>query len=122
MRISDWSSDVCSSDLVNVGQRSDLDALLFEQALYTVEAHQVIQRVEQWSQIGVDLLRQIAGQKAQAFTGFHRGAGQDQAFDGFAFHGVDGAGHRKPCLARTGRPVARSEEHTSELQSLLRNS
>src|SRR3546814_8370097 len=81
MRISDWSSDVCSSDLI------------------CHPAH-----VAQLQREGVDAMmaRQFEGgrQRAQAFIG------QD--------------GH--PVVGRQApkRIEVRSEEHTSELQSLLR--
>src|SRR3546814_6844075 len=82
MRISDWSADVCSSDLVAFAVR------------------------DRW----------------------HPGPGQHRADDGGSRHeGGDGGGAafpqgpRAPAAGghRQGHP-ARSEEHTSELQSLMR--
>src|SRR3546814_19853516 len=71
MRISDWSSDVCSSDL--------------------------------------DLLRQVAGQKAQTLSGFYGRACQHQALHGFALQCIDGASHGQPGLARAGGAYAEGD-------------
>src|SRR3546814_10674394 len=95
MRISDWSSDVCSSDLL---------------AVERPEAAQV-------DDLGVDTLG------GQLLRCLQRLADHDR-------EGGDGdvlARPRDPRLADRHRPVlavrhleARSEEHTSELQSLMR--
>src|SRR3546814_3587844 len=78
MRISDWSSDVCSSDLV--GRRRDRPTLR-QPRLFSSEKH-----VER---------------------GWHRHAGR---------RGDEG----QPPPVPTREPAVRSEEHTSELQSLMR--
>src|SRR3546814_8780289 len=78
MRISDWSSDVCSSDLY---------------------------RDRQGRHLGQGLCRS------------HLAAPAGRA-DGIA----DGAAAQAARRARGARPLQRSEEHTSELQSLMRNS
>lgn len=90
----------------HVGQRGNLDGLLLEQALHALEAHQVVQRVVQRPQVGVDLLRQVARQEPQPLAGLDGRPGQHQALHRVAFHGVDGAGHRQPGLAGAGRPHA----------------
>src|SRR3546814_6413582 len=77
MRISDWSSDVCSSDLIGI-RRADLAA------------------------------RMENPRKDRFRRGF--GDGGDQAFSGSDRDPRPGAS----CLPH------RSEEHTSELQSLMR--
>src|SRR3546814_4808776 len=96
MRISDWSSDVCSSDL---GERGVHHARL----------------------AGVDRDRRARG--AQALDD------GDDAVDLIAFPDGFGAGacrfaaHVEQCGARRGHVDpgrGRSEEHTSELQSLMR--
>ena len=46
--------------------------------LHALLAHHVEQRVVERAQIGIDLLLQIAGQKAEALAGFERGPRQDQ--------------------------------------------
>src|SRR3546814_10629676 len=83
MRISDWSSDVCSSDLKDGPRRFDCRAGHVGQCLSDQQA--------QPARIGIET---IGGQ-----TEKHRGNPLFQ-----------------PCKGE----VRRSEEHTSELQSLMR--
>src|SRR3546814_4270025 len=90
MRISDWSSDVCSSDLA----------------------------------VGIDFFQRIAGDAFAAQQAVH--IGQDQ-IDGVARrHLCEGGGidRRQAGLGHGSRSLRecsdRSEEHTSELQSLMR--
>src|SRR3546814_1158107 len=86
MRISDWSSDVCSSDLLAPGLRDD------------VRLHLVMARVE-------DAVRHLLL--------FEKVREQLRFFD------RDGADQHR--LAAFGVEFdLRSEEHTSELQSLMR--
>src|SRR3546814_3888855 len=85
MRISDWSSDVCSSDL-----------------------HEVIRRVG-----GCAALDRARQDRGRAVTGYIRGSAPEDGRD------------RRACAdeRRSGQScgsVFRSEEHTSELQSLMR--
>ncbi|KAG1232001.1 hypothetical protein G6F68_019156 [Rhizopus microsporus] len=54
----------------HVGQRGDLDRLLFEQALHLLDAHQSVERVIQRAQIRGDFLGQVAGQESQPFASF----------------------------------------------------
>src|SRR3546814_6303012 len=108
MRISDWSSDVCSSDLFDGG---DLDVQLSARrnGLGIVVGH---------LDHGRDTAcRRGAGSPAQPFlvglaAGMHL-AVEDAGNDPHA-PGIDGV----PGLR--GRAFARSEEHTIELQSLMR--
>src|SRR3546814_8968789 len=97
MRISDWSSDVCSSDL-------DFD----------VEGDEAFLPKNSTSQLGVFTLQQLEAGPIKAEAGLryertsvasHLAAGDLRFFDG----------------ARRFSAV-RSEEHTSELQSLMRTS
>src|SRR3546814_7516241 len=93
MRISDWSSDVCSSDLPSAAPagaaKGNADAFCLQQRL----AHR----------------RQIGRGRIHAWRGFGKRAGV-----------IGGRRGEQPC----GRPLlhhaTRSEEHTSELQSLMR--
>src|SRR3546814_6784500 len=86
MRISDWSSDVCSSDL-----------------LITV-----------W--FGATLTDPDA--KAETRQFFVRDGGAFQREDGFLHFLEDFIGWDMPVVRKYDSP--RSEEHTSELQSLMR--
>src|SRR3546814_10383478 len=108
MRISDWSSDVCSSDLV--------DAPVVE-----VDAHAVAGLDEGEAGAGGGLRRGVEDRGAA------RGAALAAVADG---RQLDDAGLDERVgrlhvhhLGRSGiadRPAARSEEHTSEPQSLMR--
>src|SRR3546814_1929706 len=109
MRISDWSSDVCSSDLG--GHRSCADQLLtrFEGDVGHL-ARRCVHLVQRAIRIGIDLNRvEIAG---PAWLNAGRAIG--------GFHPCARVG-RLRCL-RGGRWNAlqlSSEEHTSELQYLM---
>src|SRR3546814_7028076 len=88
MRISDWSSDVCSSDLRRGRPARD-------------------RRVHQ----------------PRPAPGRHGGGGGDQADLGRSFRPLRCRAARRPHLSQRPRrrePLPRSEEHTSELQSLMR--
>src|SRR3546814_1976978 len=94
MRISDWSSDVCSSDL--------LDTIYFLDTGARQRHHQPAACVRCGMRSGKLL---GCGAEARACAVGHQPRGQ-------------GAGKRVRC--RTVRAQHRSEEHTSELQSLMR--
>src|SRR3546814_6437856 len=97
MRISDWSSDVCSSDLVGIAgfQRHHVEA---------VGGHVVGQHPA------------LAIQD-QAAPRQHRA--QAEAV-GFGLGGVVGVVDHLQLEVPAAEPEQRSEEHTSELQSLMR--
>src|SRR3546814_3697876 len=116
MRISDWSSDVCSSDLVF--QPQDRSEQLDERLLRGLTDDWLAQR-EQRHQLGDFLLifRIVIG----------IGLEQDNAL------GILVAEQRQRIIRRllqiaegdnvtVGLDRVRSEEHTSELQSLMRSS
>src|SRR3546814_7703611 len=124
MRISDWSSDVCSSDLgerrqrllAARQQRHDLQALA-RRARHDLQAGG--QRILGFGELQV---RPAAAEEAHEElleVGVHRLEGRQEAFSSLAVQAGD-------ALAQAGDGVhqvaARSEEHTSELQSLMRNS
>src|SRR3546814_9033563 len=91
MRISDWSSDVCSSDLTSGSDRGLLRPML----------EQVARRY------GVAPARYLAD------GGFTRNADLDWAFD-------PGNGGTRVYAPPVKTKHGRSEEHTSELQSIMR--
>src|SRR3546814_4450232 len=99
MRISDWSSDVCSSDL---------------------GIHGTVQHFQ--DAVGDVLLHIQDPQRRAALAGALEGRGDDVADRllgqgrGVDDHGVEAAGLGDQRRVRPGR----SEEHTSELQSLMR--
>src|SRR3546814_4175215 len=96
MRISDWSSDVCSSDL----ETADIIA----------------------GALGVAAVARYAGLRERAY-------GEAEGLDAEEFHArrgewhtaqVHGAEPWQDVRARALQAILRSEEHTSELQSLMR--
>src|SRR3546814_7305884 len=102
MRISDWSSDVCSSDLAEV-----LDRLEVQQAVDRLGVGVVVGIVHPLADLDAPL-RHLEGEH-------HVGGDGDEGDDGKApveHHPEDAAGQRDL--------DERSEEHTSELQSLMR--
>src|SRR3546814_10019816 len=120
MRISDWSSDVCSSDLTASGSYDDATQVL------TIE-----------TDLG-ELEIQMSGSGAGDYTytakpavehGPEDSPTDDVVSDSFTYVVVDGDGDTAAANLVIdivdGEPaavddVARSEEHTSELQSLMR--
>src|SRR3546814_1931715 len=109
MRISDWSSDVCSSDLAFLGVADGFD---FEVSFSDEGA-------------GLTILNDAGAGNAMIF----RGGTGDDAFDGgIGNDRVDGGGGQDSLTGGVGADgfvlraadAARSEEHTSELQSLMR--
>src|SRR3546814_7776082 len=109
MRISDWSSDVCSSDLRrsagqrNVGERNVQAEIVEGEPLAAVEGP----------------ARNFEGQRETA-----AGAPVDEGIKGLLQPGLELAVVDRRdgvlVLRRLGIVVIRSEEHTSELQSLMR--
>src|SRR3546814_5100974 len=94
MRISDWSSDACSSDL-RQGRR-----------LHGIAAEEYRQQQAHTRKEGDEISRRkVARHEEVAHVQGHCGAKAKK-----------GMKHRAP------RAQRRSEEHTSELQSLMRNS
>src|SRR3546814_1704360 len=93
MRISDWSSDVCSSDLQRFGDHRRVQHL--------IHRHRLLQmRLGIFRAIGVALDRNMR----------HR------ALEVVLADAVDAAVRAR----KLGEIARRSEEHTSELQSLMR--
>src|SRR3546814_5738587 len=116
MRISDWSSDVCSSDL------HDEERVLAQQAREAAQHHE-----------GEEAKNDEAGDEAH----FLAGDGEDEVGVGvwqLRLHGAlagtaaeqaavhEGLQRAVDLIAVAGRRIeeGRSEEHTSELQSLMR--
>src|SRR3546814_1894678 len=112
MRISDWSSDVCSSDLAL--QEGDGIVVREADAQHAGDLGAV--------EIGSRLIV-----KAQDFAGIAEQhlafAGQQKRAPGLLHEGCPDQLFQAPHLKRDRRLGApRSEEHTSELQSLMRTS
>src|SRR3546814_8843626 len=107
MRISDWSSDVCSSDLAPSGKRSpdSRDAL------------RIVQPRRRSSECALDLAGQQRHEAdpAQVLFAHRRPATFNQLQRLTA-----GRSDRNHQTTTGGELLDRSEEHTSELQSLMR--
>src|SRR3546814_5682253 len=101
MRISDWSSDVCSSDLV--GALATGDAGLRDLNLT----------------VGVGLRGVFVGGDGQDGGAIAPGLQFDARLPGYERVGLIGHAYYAPGVVSFG-DVDRSEEHTSELQSLMR--
>src|SRR3546814_4658714 len=119
MRISDWSSDVCSSDLLLLGAR-DTQAGVVAQAMQQLDAARVLP-LGHFGQ-GVEV-----GGHGVADRRLRRAAGAGLA--GAQQQGVAREVRQLVVFERRGarigvaplvQRVERSEEHTSELQSLMR--
>src|SRR3546814_6986771 len=114
MRISDWSSDVCSSDLVDYAARGETG-----HNYYSVRGELIVALpYATLRERSVSVAKRLVG------LGLPRGArvglvaDTSPAFHSF-FFGCQYAGLIPVPLPL---PVNRSEEHTSELQSLMRTS
>ena len=93
----------------HIGQRCNLDDLLFHQTLIGLCAQHIEQAVVQRPQIGVYLLLQVTRQKAQLLACLHRRAGQHDAGDIFGLERLDSHGHSKVGLAGTRRADAKGD-------------
>jgi hypothetical protein len=82
-------------------------------------AHEVIQGIVEWPQIGVYFLHQIAGQEAQAFARLHCRTGQHQPLHGFALQGVNGACHGQPGFACACRAYAEGDVMAQDVVEVL---
>src|SRR3546814_3283188 len=111
MRISDWSSDVCSSDLL-LGSEQDRGVMIFDDQCDAAE-EVFAQPVDQCTRTlhPDDRLR-----RDQMDRGRPLGQAPDHARMANAPRVDDAFGEE------VAQPRDRSEEHTSELQSLLRTS
>src|SRR3546814_1210676 len=100
MRISDWSSDVCSSDLRDNGVLAD------RRAVVVIDNGELSDR---------GAVRAI-GAAVLADRGAARALGKAYG----TYRGTPTAGRARPLTQGGGLEGVRSEEHTSELQSLMR--
>src|SRR3546814_6993720 len=108
MRISDWSSDVCSSDLPEA-ERRQVTVLFADLAGYTrlsseIDAEEVHALLGRFFDLADGIISDYGGTVDK-----HIGDCAMAVFGAPVAHGNDAE-----------RAVRRSEEHTSELQSLMR--
>src|SRR3546814_3837255 len=119
MRISDWSSDVCSSDLLEAGDLAVLDwpgdsvrprtwQECRDLACYIGGPNPALRDDQSYSQAHYDQVCALYGDPAMLTK-----------YSLIFVDSITVAG--RLCLQwAKGQPQARSEEHTSELQSLMR--
>src|SRR3546814_6882205 len=107
MRISDWSSDVCSSDLDDVGLIGGGRGIAIIDEGPLVRLHRAVEIVER------RILAETLGIDVRCLR---VGLGADDLRVLLALR----ADRRRFLLARGRHALERSEEHTSELQSLMR--
>src|SRR3546814_1026418 len=106
MRISDWSSDVCSSDLA-IRER------WAEQVNDALELAQVADRVDHRSYARQGVEMEPTAMMGHASAAIERRAEREQIAAGEEPHAVTPRGQMNEVIQE------RSEEHTSELQSLM---
>src|SRR3546814_4379699 len=112
MRISDWSSDVCSSDL----ERAHLHDKGLVKAEAKTQGLAQLRRGARSQHYGRRVARDhVYHCEEQGDSHRHDGDGEHHSSNQIEPHG---SGARLPA----SRLAERSEEHTSELQSLMRNS
>src|SRR3546814_7527762 len=113
MRISDWSSDVCSSDLIVVEKEFP-----FSISLYTLPAADI--------ERGKVQMRMAIRRFADCLAADHWPAYADEPTEvGLHFAArktIDFHGSEQDAALINAQEGVRSEEHTSELQSLMRTS
>src|SRR3546814_9499804 len=124
MRISDWSSDVCSSDLfAQRGARRNGTTAYGTRQACGIEHRQrtnrfghALQELRQYrARIATRTVDGIAANLAQQFTGI-----DCSATECAREHGPQGQRHIVAGVAIGDRKPVRSDEHTSELKSLMR--
>src|SRR3546814_6418419 len=118
MRISDWSSDVCSSDLTELigGLLAASDAGIGVVKVEIVNPRDTLERAPAAL---VDRVRDFGPVESAALVAA-RFAGEE-----IAEFGISAEVRRIGCGRQINtllQPVRRSEEHTSEVPSLMRNS
>src|SRR3546814_5638411 len=120
MRISDWSSDVCSSDLDQMLDRQAIqDVVAYVRSLSdpSVAEGGNADAVAAGAEVFAENCAACHGDDGHGSTEL----GAPNLADGFWIYGGDRQSiYRTVYRGRRGHMPARSEEHTSELQSLMR--
>src|SRR3546814_9734629 len=116
MRISDWSSDVCSSDLLRRENGVPARLARCRHGRQRAAMKTMVKRNDLVGAVATHLApfaRQLDG----AFVGFGTAIGKEDAIEARCTGQAFGQLHRGLVVKSRRR---RSEEHTSELQSLMR--
>src|SRR3546814_1262584 len=112
MRISDWSSDVCSSDLVQIVGLAGIDRCHLRRPECIAVGKEPIFAEQVGNNAALERLDVEQGMRHR--NGCAAEQPRLELIAGWAI-GAFVIEQRQPCLL-----LARSEEHTSELQSLMR--
>src|SRR3546814_5397676 len=126
MRISDWSSDVCSSDLKGTGKEQQIK-IQASGGLNDADIDQMVKDAEQFAEEDKKR-REAAEAKNNAESLIHSTERQleehGDKVDAALKSEIEAAVAEAKTAVEGGNPAAmtekRSEEHTSELQSLMR--
>ena len=91
------------------GEGRDLDHAGLQAALDVARLHEVVERVVDRAQVGIDLLAHVAGQEAEPLAGLDRRARQDQALGLALLEERDRVADGEPGLAGAGRALGEDE-------------
>src|SRR3546814_3616839 len=123
MRISDWSSDVCSSDLVALGERRELAAaqIVLVPAIEAFDLGLAEVRIE-GLRLTLDLTGEgpLFGSLQKAIDGLAGESGEGAETSGAGTPESRGLPSLPKVVLADAEATLRSEEHTSEVQSLMR--
>src|SRR3546814_3171492 len=118
MRISDWSSDVCSSDL-----EAALFLAAYDADFAAAHEDRIARRQNMLATALLDFQRRIGGDQIEHLhrIGGNQAAGARDPHRRRGNRGIGGARQSAQCsFGVKGHIPGRSEEHTSELKSLMR--
>ena len=106
LRLVEDDEAVVERAAAHIRQRRDLDVAALEILRVGIGTEHLKERVVQRAQIGIDLVLQVAGQKAQPLARLDRRAREDDAVDALGAKRRDRLRHGKVCFARAGRADA----------------
>ena len=102
LRLVEDDEAVVERAAAHIRQRRDLDVAALEILRVGVRAEHLEERVVQRTQVGVDLVLQVAGQKAQPLARLDRRAREDDAVDALGTKRRDRLRHGEVCLTGAG--------------------
>jgi hypothetical protein len=109
LRLVEQDAGVGQRATAHEGERGDLDHAGLHAALDDAPFHEIMQRVVDRPQIGIDLVAHVAGQEAEALAGLHRGTRQDEPLDHALLQQRYRVADGEPGLAGAGRPFGEDE-------------
>src|SRR3546814_5366499 len=119
MRISDWSSDVCSSDLALAAG----NAMILKPSEEAPGSAAIFAEVMEKAGVPAGVFNLIQGDGPGVGTALAQHPGIDMvSFTGSTRVGIQVAKNAADTVKRVHQEMGRSEEQTSELQSLMRHS